>query len=166
MNPNIDINISVSSSLYFLHVKDLSCWGVAENKPAVIEIKMPGYKKPISKYFDKKDTSYDSLSLGINCGNECDKIELPDGIYDITLKASPDSFSYQTYYLKADKFQKEFDMAFIEAFENEDISRLRELEDIVNVTSSYLRMGLVDKAGVAFQEANKKLNRIKNCKNC
>lgn len=168
MNPSIDIKFEVSSSLYYLHIKDLSCWGIAENLPAVIEITSPGYKKPYKSYFDKKDTTYDASNLGMFCDTGCTEVELSDGIYEIKLKASPDTFNYHTYYLKADQFERDFDKVVIKSYDNGDQNKdeIMEIFFVIKASEAQLRMGLVDKAGITFKEARKKLDRIIHCKNC
>lgn len=170
MNPNINIDFRVESDLYYLHILDLSCWGIAEDKPAVIEITLPGYKKPVKKYFPKKDVSYDSSNLGASCDTSCNKSELTDGIYHIYLKASPETFNHETYYLKTDVFQRDFDKLFIKSLEKDCTDcaskELTEISFRLEASHAYLRMGRISEAGKTFQLARRMLDKMLNCKNC
>lgn len=170
MNPKIDINFRVTSDLYYLHIQDLSCWGIAEKQPAVIEITSPGYRESTKMYFHKKDTSYNATNLHKTCGDDCDLPELSDGIYFIRLVASPEKFNHETYFLKTDKFQKDFDKLYIKELEKDckDCAReqLREIEFQMLASNAYLRQGQIKKSGEIFKIARKKLDRMLNCKDC
>lgn len=170
MNPQVDIDFRISSDLYYLNIEDLSCWGVVANKPAIIEITLPGYKKPIKKYFDKKDTSYDATNLELICGDSCPKMELPDGVYHVRITASPGSFYKEMYYLKLDKFKRDFDRLRIQSLLKEctDCSRskLYDIEFTINAAKSFMMFTRISEATQAYRQANKELERLLNCKDC
>lgn len=170
MNPNIEIDFRISSDLYFLHIQDLSCWGIAQDKPSVIEITMPGYSSPVKRYFYKEDTSYDASSLDMICDDTCPLVELPDGIYHVLIKASPDKFFAEYDYLKLDILQRDIDIAYVESMSNEctDCQRkdLLNIEFQKKVAEAYNRKGLIKEANYAYKTARKALYKILNCQNC
>lgn len=170
MKPNIEIDFRVTSDLYFLHIHDLSCWGIAKEKPAVIEITMPGYSKPVKRYFYKEDTSYNAASLDMICDDVCPTVELPDGVYHILIKASPDKFFAEYDYLKTDILQRDFDVAYIESLNSDckDCKRkdLLNIEFQKKVADAYIRKGLIKDASFAYKTARKEIDKIIKCKNC
>ncbi len=70
---------------------DTSIWSFIENKPAIIEIIPPGVVDPIVYNVAKNKTNiFNTSNLGMsNIGVLND---LPDGVYKVTIKGSPDSF--------------------------------------------------------------------------
>lgn len=169
-SPEVNIDFRISSDLYYLHIEDLSCWGIVANKPAIIEITVPGYRKPIKKYFDKRDTSYDASNLDMVCGDTCPKTELPDGVYNIVITASPGTFSQEYNYLKLDKFEKDFDKLRIESLmkECQDCSRkqLNEIEFRIKAAKSLVMFSRVSEASDVYKTARKMLDKLLNCKDC
>lgn len=171
MGKNIEIRFLVQSDLYHLQVEDLSCWGVAKDKPAVIEIYMPGSSKPISKYFPQETTVYDSNSLYNDCYDDCDELnELPDGIYRINLKASPSSFNYEVNYAKLDQMRRALDLAYIKALNKDckecDRDKLLTYEYKVKEIEALVRQGDLDTAQHLYTRLKKKIEKNNNCKDC
>jgi hypothetical protein len=170
MNNRIDIDFDIVSSLYYLKVIDMSCWGIIENKPAVIEITMPGYTHSINKYFNKKDTVYDAYSLNMICEDSCEKVELPDGIYHILIKGSPSSYQKEYDYLKADQLVRDLDIALIKSLEKGchecNKKDVLEAKYLLEVARAYIRSGMVKKASEYYKMARKISDRLKNCKDC
>ena len=167
----IDIRFSVSSDIYHLKVDDLSCWGISQDKPAVIEITMPGANKPIKKYFPKKTTVYDSNSLFNNCDADCDEnVELPDGIYKIKISASPSKFNYEVNFAKLDKLQKKLDLLFIKELEKDcaecDKRYLLEYTYTKILIESLTRRGDRNRASKEYNDLINRININLKCKNC
>src|SRR5690606_17175136 len=97
---SIKIDFLVQSSPYKLYVWDFSSWGLIEGKPSIVEITLPGYEQPITKFFDKnKLNTYNSNLLDSGCETEDCLTTLTDGIYKIKVIGSPDKFSSESYYL-------------------------------------------------------------------
>ena len=89
----IEIDFSVHSSPYYLKVVDLSVWGLIETKPSIIEITVPGYASPITKFYDKNKLNvFNSSMLGLNCEGQEGLTTLPDGIYTIKVIGSPETY--------------------------------------------------------------------------
>lgn len=170
MNNTINVDFDIRSDLYNLYIIDNSCWGISQNLPSVIEITLPGVKKPYKDYFGKKDTAYDSISLGLNCGDSCDRLELPDGIYHVKIKASPETFYREYYYPKVDQLQRDIDLAFI-ANDMDGCSDNCK-KDIIQVTFlletciAYTRRSDIKNANVKYSEAKRIIDKIVSCKNC
>lgn len=168
----MEIDFEIVSSLYKIKVIDYSDYGLAKNKPAVIEITPPGYEEPFYKqYFEKEDTVYDSNCLGLTCGDGCeDLVELPDGVWKIVLKASPSSFNMETYYLKLDKLERALNKAFIKYLESDckDCNK-KELMDakfqIIGM-KALVEEGDIARAQDMYKRLKKKLERTIGCKNC
>ena len=112
MKINVDFQVYDSGDPKVFIVIDTSEWAHIENKPTIIEIIPPGFDKPVINYFDQmKVNVFNSHNLGLSCfdckggGN----IDLPDGIYDITLKGSPETFNRNKKYLRTTSTQLELD---------------------------------------------------------
>lgn len=166
MNQTINIGFDVRSDLYNLYIIDNSCWGIAQNLPAVIEITIPGYKTPYKDYFGKKDTSYDSLSLGLTCGDSCDSVELPDGIYHILLKASPDTFNQEHFYLKTDQLIKMMDQVYVklDGSESQCKKDLFYAKFLLDTAHSALRLSNIKLASERYNDAHKIVSKLNKCK--
>lgn len=172
MSKNIDVRFLVWSDLYHIKVEDLSCWGSASGKPAVIEITKPAYSKPIKKYFPQESVVYDSCSLDNTCDDcdGCDLQELPDGIYTIKVSASPSSFNYEVRYAKLDKMQRDIDLAFVSTLGDECTSCKKEkLIDFVFDKlrlEALVRSGDLSKGNEIYERLRKDLDKFLNCKGC
>lgn len=171
MNKSIRVDFDIRSDLYNLKIIDNSCWGIAQDLPAVIEITLPGYKKPYANYFSKKDTYYDSLTLGLVCGeDDCDNVELPDGIYHVLLKASPPSFRQEYYYLKTDKLQKEIDQTYLcvinDPFNSECKTLVTQAKFLLESAEMALRKDDIKMSAEYYDMAIKMVNKFNNCKTC
>lgn len=172
MKPIIDFDIK--SDPYWIKVADYSFWKLIEDRPAIIEVTIPGYSNPIVHYFDKGSTNgFNSLNLKINCSGDCkdiEKVTLPDGIWKITVKGSPDKFNKTTHYLKTDLLQLDLDKVMIESFEEgciQDIEeKLTQIELLIAGAESYIRYDNLKVAGSMFQKALSLTEKLKDCKTC
>ena len=170
METRIDIDFDITSSLYYLKVIDMSCWGIISERPAVIEITMPGYTHPIKKYFSKQDTVYDAYALNMICEDTCEKIELPDGIYHILIKGSPSSYKNEYDYLKADQLVRDLDIILIRSLDKGctecNKKDVLEAKFLLECARAYIRSGQVKKCSEYYKMAKKISDRLKNCKDC
>jgi hypothetical protein len=170
----INIDFSVHSNPYFLKVMDLSIWGVIEDQPSIIEITLPGYDSVKTKFFDKFKTNiFNSLSLDINCVDNCDEVEkltLPDGIYTIKVIGSPSKYSSISYYLKTDLFDMEVDKIYIDNINSTNrsdlINKLAEVEFLMKGAEAHLRFDDLTMAGMNFTKAQEMIEDLKKCKTC
>lgn len=168
MNQTIKVAFDVRSDLYNLYIIDNSCWGISQDLPSVIEITIPGIKKPYKDYFSKKDTAYDSLSLGLTCGESCDGVELPDGIYHILLKASPSSFNEEHFYIKTDQLVKLLDKAYLNVKDMDCNSQCKkdlfEAVFLKDSAESALRTNNIKLASEYYNDSHKLVSRLTNCR--
>lgn len=167
----IDVRFRVTSDLYNLHIIDDSCWGMAEGKPTVIEITLPGYSSPISSYFQQRDTSYDSNSLKLTCDVEACKLqELPDGIYHVKIKTSPSKYYYELDYIKLDKLSRSLDLILINGLDDDCQDCSQEFHWEARFTleniKALVREGEIKRAQSLYKSLMKKADRKLNCKNC
>ena len=117
---NTDIDFQVINTLdpRVMPIADTSEWGQIEGKASIIEVILPGEESPIINYFDKsKINIMNSSNLKLICTVDCAEVELinlPDGIYEITVKGSPDTFFKTRKYLRTTLTQLELDKIFIQ----------------------------------------------------
>lgn len=170
MDQTIKVAFDIRSDLYNIYIIDNSCWGIAQNLPSVIEITIPGIKEPYKDYFGKKDTSYDSLSLGLSCGDSCDNVELPDGIYHILLKASPSTFNEEHFYIKTDKLTKLLDEAYLKMkdfdYDSQCKKDLFQAVFLRDSAESAIRKSDIKLASEYYSDSHKIVSRLNNCKTC
>lgn len=171
----INIDFNITSDPYWLRIADYSGWGVIENQPSIVEVTVPGYSTFVTRYFDKhKANALNSITLEVNCSTgdceDVDLVTLPDGIYTITVKGSPSTYSKERYYLKTDLFDMEVDKVIITAIDSGkymDIEQeLVEIDMLKAGAESNLRMDRIKEAGLLFSQASKQIDKLKNCKKC
>lgn len=141
----IDFQIYESQDPKQIIVLDTSNWAHLESKTSVIEVITPGEKNPVGYYFSKKNfTILNSNNLGLTCG-DCKSVNLPDGIYEITVKASPDKFNKTRYYFKTTLIQLELDELLLEQYWNDasadEISNILKYKDMLRVAEAFVRKG-------------------------
>ena len=171
----INIDFNITSDPYWIRISDYSVWGVIEEQPSIVEITLPGYGNPITKFYDKSKTNgLNSVVLGINCyTGDCPDVELitlPDGIYKIVVKGSPSKYKKERYYLKTDLFDMELDKIIISSIESGkymDIEpELVELGMYLAGAHANLRFDRIKESGALFAQARKQVDKLINCKNC
>ena len=119
MKPILDFQVLNTYDPRILMLADSSVWEHIGDKPAIIEITLPGESEPITHYFQKNSVNnFNSINLLVNCGLPCgcedlSHNNLPDGIYTITLKGSPDTFNVTKKYLRTNNTQLEIDKMFL-----------------------------------------------------
>ena len=150
--PVIDFQILDSYDPRVLLIADNSIWEHTENKPSIIEITTPGASEPVVHYFKKNQiNSFNSVNLLLNCeSGDCQEYEfLPDGVYEITVKASPDTFFTTKKYLQTAKTRLELDKKYVQnsiKCENLNDNVFKYLEEVYTV--------------IRFAEANTRLDNI------
>jgi hypothetical protein len=172
MKPIIDF--SVHSDPYWIKVADYSMWNLIEEGPSIIEVTLPGYGTPVTKYFDKHKTNgFNSIVLGMNCIEPCedtDLVTLPDGIYTIKVIGSPSKFNKEKYYLKTDLLDMEIDKIFIDSIEKDDYNkiekRLTEITFLIKGAESHIRYDNITIASSMFQKATEMVDKMKTCRYC
>lgn len=178
MSSNINIDFEIcdySRNTKIFIILDISNWAHIYNKPSIIEIIPPGEKKPSVLYLRQnvvniitaKDMNMDCME----CGDS--EMDIPDGIYDITIKGSPDKFFKNKKYLRTTKTRLELDKLFIdfskkyhESTEDtiEKIKKLNEIKLLLESAEANVRYNNNFKAQELMNEIQKIIKKYKNCK--
>lgn len=158
-----------------LVVLDTSEWAYIKTKPSIIEIILPGFQEPVVHYFNKGGVNvFNSLNLYVNCF-DCEKneeVELPDGVYNITVKGSPDTFQNTLSYLKTDKTRLDLDKLFLKIdFCNKDvdselIKRIQKIDLYIKAAEANVRYDNICEAQELFFKAQEDIKKLFNCKTC
>lgn len=172
---NIDFQVLVTHDPKVLVVADTSDWAHIVDKPAIIEIIIPGNVDPIVHYWSKGDVNvFNSSNLMLGCG-ECDEAglgDLPDGIYQITLKGSPDSFNKTRQYLKSDITRRDIDKAVSTLnlgcgeYSRSYIDKVQKIELFMSAADSNARLGNFCEAQDLLFKVQKLAAKLKKCKQC
>ena len=108
----IDFDVLENGNPTRISLSDASEWLYAQDKPAYLEVILPGSIK-INSYTWKKEATniLNSHNLGISClSGDCKKenyVDLPDGIYTLTVKSGFIGIEKKRYYLKTDRTEIE-----------------------------------------------------------
>lgn len=176
---NIDFQIYDSRDPKAFILLDTSEWLYIKDKPAIIEVIVPGEKNPAVRYLSKNAVNILNAShLNLIC-ETCDEknsdIELPDGIYDITIKGSPDTFRKNRKYLRTTKTQLDLDNLFIqlslECYNNDSdikakINKVNEIQLLLKSAEANVRYGNNSVAQDLLFKAQDIIKKSKKCKDC
>ncbi len=172
-NINLDFQVISANNPKVLIVMDTSVWGAIEDKPAIIEIIVPGSNKVRTYNFVKgKSNVFNSSNLLITSTEI--QSDLNDGIYSITVKGSPDTlYCTQRYFLKTDKFQLALDKLYMSlGIYNKDAevtkqrSEILKIDSLVKTAESFTRDGNPNEGLSYFKRAYTKLLDINSCNTC
>ena len=168
---NIDFDVVDNMNPKYFSVIDLSQWKSIKNKSSIIEICLPGTDKPIIHYFEKGQSNiFTSLNLNLNCPIDCDTeecLDLPDGIYQICVKGSPDSFSQSKDYLRTVQLQLELDNAYLTTENPKELKdKVCDIEMLIKAAEANVRNDNFAGAQELFEQAEKETEKLKNCQDC
>jgi hypothetical protein len=174
----IDFQIIDTGDPRVLMIADNSLWGQIENKPKVVEITLPGNDPKtdsIAHYFQPYQiNSFNSETLGLTCDTDCpvEYSELPDGVYTITVKGSPEKYQLTRKWLKVDSTQLELDKLFITYYnsckENNKCFKdlITDIQMLIDGAKASVRFDDVCKAQELLYRAQELTERVKRCKKC
>lgn len=175
---NIDLDFQVydSNDPKKIIILDTSVWEHISNKPSIIEIITPGMKNPIVLNYKKNSVNIlNSHNLKLNCGTCGEEYyDLPDGIYEITIKGSPDRFNKKRFYLKTTTIQSKLDELLINNYDlesdcNTDIiltQKILRYRDLISVADAFIRKGFISDANKIVNNIIEFIDKSKNCKRC
>lgn len=175
MKIHIDFQIYDSNDPKQIIVLDTSIWGSIENKPSIIEIIPPGSIEKSILFYDKNAVNIlNSQNLNVNY-SQTDKTQydLDDGVYEITVKGSPEDYNKKRYYLKTTTLQNELDNLLIKSYSdckscidnNEDTGKILRYYNLISVAEALLRKGYnCESQDIIFKI--QKFLKSKNCKRC
>lgn len=171
----LDFHILPISDPRIISVMDNSVWAHIENKPAIIEITLPGSTKVKTHYFQKgKLNNFNSINLGISC-SDCDDAEyesLEDGMYKFTIKGSPDTFYVSKYHLQTANARLQVDKLLIDLnpvfseLDEKKTSRIDFIEFCLSSAEANARAGNLSRAKTLFTKAQDKLEELASCPTC
>lgn len=175
--PKIDFLIPDSNDPKYLIVADVSEYFYIADKPAIVEIILPGFQRPVTHYISKgANNIFNSINLFLNCPTgDCfdqEYLDLPDGIYQITLKASPDSFRKGKYYLKTDILMLDFYEIHVQRgientlYDETFLKWSAKVRATITSAKGAAIQGLLSEASRHYKEAVKMVEQYKECKNC
>lgn len=157
-----------------LIVVDESSWGSLRDYTSMIHIKMPGFKETLDYYLSKNQVNiFNSITLGLNCVNAGDPLcfmDLPDGIYDITISAG--EFYCNKKYLKTDKLQLDIDKIYARSclscnvLSDELLQYMNEAEVLMKGAEANTRLGNFESAHMLIDRVVKITERAADCKMC
>ena len=171
-NIKLDFEVVGTNSPKVLRVVDESEWGILANRPAVIEVKGPDMESAVSYYLGKNQLN---IFTSVTLGYTCDKYEyenLPDGVYEITIKGSPSTYTFTRHYLKTDILRLNIDKVWARTnvlcdyVDDDIIEKIKKVEYIVAVAEANMRLGNIETAEELIEKANKLLYIINNCADC
>lgn len=170
--PDIRFTISEDNQdCKILTIDDKSTWSIAENQPAILEICLPGANTPITLPFRKNQSNdFNSITLGLNCPSECgdnEYLDIPDGLYTISLIGSPDSLCHTVDYIRNCQLCRDLDKMVLKsavacAGKDDDLfEKICEIQFLKRSAQAHIRCGDTDKA----MELNNMAVKIaeKNC---
>lgn len=173
---NIDFQVLDTNDPRVILIADNSIWGHIEDKPTIIEITVAGESSPKVHYFKQKQlNSINSYHLGLSCPNECGEMEftdIPDGIYTITVKGSPDKYFKTRKYLRTVLTRLELDKLYINLNlfckeKNMDLYNLLiDIDLMLKSAEANVRHDNIAKAQELFFKAQALIQKAKGCKSC
>ena len=165
---NIDFQFISTGDPKVMIILDTSTWGIIENKPAIIEIVPPNKTKALVYSYQKLKTNvFNSSNLflsPIGCFED-----MPDGVYQIIVKGSPDTNCKQRDILKTDQFDKELDTLYIAIGfsngkeKNENRETLLEIDSLMHTAKAFMRQGKSYEALTYFKKAMLQLSKYIKC---
>ena len=172
----IDFKILPTLDPTIIMVADNSNWFSAEDKVSTISITPPGSTKSINNIFAKKQVNiFNSVNLQLSCLTECGEqeyVSLSDGIWKITVKSAYQGLEKTRYYLKTDRFliewYKEWINTGLEYTDTKSLIYEALLDSRKHLYSAegFMLDGNFSKASREFIEAQKKFNKLRECKDC
>lgn len=176
----IDFQILDTGDPRVLMIADNSVWGRIDNKTKIIEIVLPGGDPSkdgdvVTHYYQAHQiNAFNSFSLGITCDTTCDAeyMNLPDGVYTITVKGSPDTYKLTKLWLKTDNTQLELDKLFITYYnacgENNKCFKdlIFDIQMLLDGARASVRFSDVCKGQELLYRAQELIERVRRCKKC
>lgn len=168
----IDFAVIETGDPKYLIIQDLSSWGAIEQKKSIIEVKTPGREQLVTYNYNKG--SYNNFNSSILYLSSVGVYnDLPDGLYEITVKGSPSTdFCETKMYLKTDKVKAILADYYFEVYlenrtlDDPQLKKLRELKDNIELAKNAVRIGENALGNNLLKGVYSKLKKYKECKNC
>ena len=159
----------------YLRLMDASMYYQTENNPAVIQLTPPGANEPISAYWVKNAiNTFNSSNLGLSCFNSCDNeyLDLPDGLWLLKLKLSPDTIYSEKYYLKTDLLELDLDKIYVkinleyDPFDKKFREWYIQVNMFLDAAKANTRKGDIGRAKDFYDKCVSLIDQYKECDNC
>lgn len=163
----VDFEILPTSDPKKLKISDDSTWAHIADKPAIIEITLPN-EKMVTHYLSPKNNVLVFNSSNLYLSESTDKA-LPDGIYKITVKGSPDTFQKTRSYIRTVKLQLDIDKLYLKdgLDTREEIIKLAsKIDFLIKAADAAMRQDQKQKAVKFYKEAKKLYDDYERCKDC
>lgn len=168
---NINFQLFSTGDPKLLVIIDTSIWSYIEEKPAIIEITVPGSEKVITYSFLKgRSNIFNTSNLYLSPIAVYN--DLPDGLYKITVKGSPDSFCKHRDVLKTDKTKLELYNLYTslgldkDELDEETYKKIKEIKLLIEAAEALVSIGQTYKGLKLLKKAMEILKKYKECKDC
>lgn len=173
-NIHLDFEVVGTNNPKNLRVVDQSEWGILADRPAVIEILPPGLDDKVVYYLGKNQVNiFTSITLGYNCNaGKYEYEDIPDGVYDITIKGSPSKYQFNRKYLKTDSIRLNIDKVWARTHllcdePDEDVmEKIKQVEFLLAAAESNMRLGNIETAKDLLEKAQRLMYIINDCDGC
>ncbi len=168
---NLDFQLFSIGDPKALIIIDVSTWSFIESKPAIIEIIVPGATKP-SVYNLAKNQANVFNTSNLHMSPMGVYNDLPDGVYKVTIKGSPDTFCKSKDILKDDKTRLELYRLYAslglegQIRNEEEDELLRRNKLLIDGANAALALGKSNVAEQRLRTASENLRRYSECDNC
>lgn len=170
----LDFQVIPTNDPKILMVADNSKWGILTDRTAIIEVTVPGFQDPCVHYLGQNQINeFTSLTLGLNCYDDCKTPynDLPDGVYNITIKGSPSDYNFNRKYLKTDSIRLELDKMYAKAsacehVDTDLVGSIKKAEFCILSAEANVRIGNIANAHKLLDKANKIIDLARDCIHC
>ena len=176
----LDFQVLDTGDPRLLVIADNSVWGIIDSKQKIIEITLPGGNpekqndKVVHWFSAHQINTFNSNNLGLSCGTDCSSelLNLPDGVYTITIKGSPETYKLTKHWLKLDNTQLELDKLFIAYYssckENNKCFKdlVIDIQMLLDGARASVRFDDICKAQELLYRAQELIERVRRCKKC
>ena len=166
---NVDIDILEGTNPYFLSIIDPSVCGNLSGNKAIIKITLPGYSEYSEHYFSKDSINiFNAFNLKILCAEtciDCDYVNLPDGIYIISVESETNcNFDVTKKYLRTLELELKLDQLIIgniacEEFDESKDALITEIEFLIKAAKANIRYDNIQEANNLYRRALKLVNK-------
>lgn len=168
---HIDFQLFSTGDPKLLVIVDTSIWSFIEDKPAIIEITPPGTTDVIVYSFLKgRSNIFNTSNLNLSPISVFN--DLPDGLYKITVKGSPDSFCKHRDILKTDAVRLELYNLYASLgldkneLDDEIYKKIKDIKLLIEAAEALVSIGQTHKGVKLLKRAMDMLTKYEECKEC
>jgi len=165
-NIEIDFQILHTSDPTKLIICDISEWSHIKDKPAIVEITLPSGKLVTHSLVKNYTSSYNSSSLYLSDKND---LPLPDGIYKISIKGSPDTFFKTRSYIRTAKLQLDTGLLYLSQgldIDEKVYEISSKIDFFIKSAEAAMRQDKKNEAVRYYKEAKRIFDDYEKCKDC